>query len=41
MEQIQINKTEKVIALQRAIRRLGDLEKTDKARDSLLEYSKM
>ena len=41
MEQIQINNTEKIIALQKAMRRLGDLEKTEKAQNSLLEYARM
>ncbi len=40
MEQIQINDTEKIIALQKAMRRLSDLEKTERAHDSLLEYAK-
>ena len=39
MEQVQINKSEKFIALQKAIMRLGDLEQTQKAHDSLLEYA--
>ena len=41
MEQVQINKSEKFIALQKAIKRLGDLEQTQRAHDSLLEYAKV
>ena len=41
MEQIQINKTEKFVALKKAMQRLGDLEKTEKAQNSLLEYARM
>ena len=41
MEQVQTNSTEKFMSLQKAMRRLGDLEKTEKAQGSLLEYARM